>query len=349
MPPSLLGVYVVVALAVVPCAVEAAGEEATVWYRASAECPSGTEFIGKLGARADHARLAQAGDHIDFIVTLAAATNETVGRLERQTQGGTVAIRELRDENCSRVAEALALSLALALNTAPPAPEAPLDTGSPLQPEASRGVTAVRESAVVGPLQRSVSEPPMNAEQGPARTTSPSGKVALEQRWLLGLQGGALTGVAPGLLPRAALFVESGWPVAQHAAFFSLRLAAVGALGSAATSVGPVRRWMAAGRADACPWRWGHSAVQLDPCLLVELGATGAAGTRSTGRADASVWAALGAALRGSVQVAPALRVEAEMGAMLPLRTNDVYAGEVALYRAERLALSAAAGVSFGL
>lgn len=61
-------------------------------------------------------RLAKAGDHIDFVVTLVADEADVVGRLERQTQSGTVAIRELRDKECARVADAIALSLALALD-----------------------------------------------------------------------------------------------------------------------------------------------------------------------------------------------------------------------------------------
>src|SRR6188768_1830901 len=87
----------------------------SVWYRASEACPNGAQFLDKLAESSRRARLAQAGDHIDFVVTLLADGKETVGRLERQTNSGTVAIRELRDETCERVADALALSLGLAL------------------------------------------------------------------------------------------------------------------------------------------------------------------------------------------------------------------------------------------
>ncbi|HEY0469423.1 MAG TPA: hypothetical protein VGC79_34775, partial [Polyangiaceae bacterium] len=86
-----------------------------VWYRASEACPDGRQFLEKLAESSRQARLAQAGDHIDFVVTLVANGHETVGRLERQTDSGIVAIRELRDATCERVADALALSLGLAL------------------------------------------------------------------------------------------------------------------------------------------------------------------------------------------------------------------------------------------
>src|SRR4051812_9995401 len=93
----------------------ARAEPPAVWYRASEACPSGAQFLEKLAENARHARLAQAGDHIDFVVTLVANRDETVGRLERQTNSGVVAIRELRDATCGQVADALALSLGLAL------------------------------------------------------------------------------------------------------------------------------------------------------------------------------------------------------------------------------------------
>lgn len=90
-------------------------EPPAVWFRASETCPSGAQFLEKLAAHSRKARLAQAGDHIDFVVTLVADGRETVGRLERQTDAGIVAIRELRDATCEEVADALALSLGLAL------------------------------------------------------------------------------------------------------------------------------------------------------------------------------------------------------------------------------------------
>src|SRR6185436_792272 len=88
---------------------------AVVWYRASENCPSGQAFLDKVPKRGAGARLAAAGDHIDFLVTLLPYGGETVGRLERQTRSATVAIRELHDAHCDQVADALALSLALAL------------------------------------------------------------------------------------------------------------------------------------------------------------------------------------------------------------------------------------------
>lgn len=96
---------------------------AVVWYRSAERCPTGDEFVSLLGELGGLVRLARPGDHIDFVVTLTSTDEVSHGQLERQTQAGTVAMRELEDSSCDRVAEAIALSLGLAL--APPRQAAP--------------------------------------------------------------------------------------------------------------------------------------------------------------------------------------------------------------------------------
>lgn len=105
-------------LVAVPC--QAQTPQAVVWYRSAEGCPDAPQFLARLGDRASLARVAQAGDYVDFVVTLTATEQGSSGRLERQTQSGTVAIQEIRDRECARVADALALSLALALDPAAP-------------------------------------------------------------------------------------------------------------------------------------------------------------------------------------------------------------------------------------
>ncbi len=126
----------------------AGAEEArtpAVWYRAAAECPLGPDFLAKIDGT-PRAHLALAGEHIDFIVTLLTSGNETVGRLERQTNGGTVAIRELRDATRARVPDGLALRLGLALDPAQPSAAS---AAEPAPPEPSRAETAAPANAPV--------------------------------------------------------------------------------------------------------------------------------------------------------------------------------------------------------
>jgi hypothetical protein len=72
-------------------------------------------MLSRLGADAARVRLSHAGDRIDFVLTLEQVDVKSIGRLERQTGHGTIAVSELEDMNCEAVADALALSLALAL------------------------------------------------------------------------------------------------------------------------------------------------------------------------------------------------------------------------------------------
>lgn len=86
-----------------------------VWYRGSEGCPDGAAFIGLLRRLGRATSLARVGDRVDFVVTVAHAGHESSGRLERQSNEGTVAIREVVAASCEEVAEVLALSLDLAL------------------------------------------------------------------------------------------------------------------------------------------------------------------------------------------------------------------------------------------
>ena len=99
-------------------------EPAVLWYRSTQGCPDGADFLQRIGDRAPLVRLAEAGDRVDFMVTVAVTPEGASGRLERETDRGTVAIREFEAASCDRVAEVLALNLALALDPdrSPPEP-----------------------------------------------------------------------------------------------------------------------------------------------------------------------------------------------------------------------------------
>jgi hypothetical protein len=121
-----------------------------IWYRSSEGCPDGAEFMRRLERFGRAAALANVGDPVDFVVTLAFAPAVSSGRLERQSARGTVAIRELSAASCAEVAEGLALSLELAGE--PPTdrgPEPDLLVSSP----SSAARTAVALGAQLGAEQ----------------------------------------------------------------------------------------------------------------------------------------------------------------------------------------------------
>jgi hypothetical protein len=298
----------------------ASPQPAVVWFRSSDGCPDGAAFLARLAAVAPRARLAEAGDHVDFVVTLGTTERGSYGRLERQTRSGTVAMRELDDASCSDVADALALSLSLALDREP---RAALDAAPPPpQPPEPAAKPAVA----------SKSAPPLGAPE-PVDAPRPS-----RLPWGLGVQGGLITGVAPRALIRLAGFAEVT-PLPR--ASLVLRAAATGALGSSETAIGGVDHWIVAGRLEACPVRIGGRPLGLWPCGAVDLGATGASGTRSA----TALWSALAAHWRLRWWVSRSFAAETELGALFPLTRCNFASRSAILYRTAPVGLSAALGV----
>ena len=161
-----------------------------VWYRSSEGCPDGIAFIERLARLGRSASLASVGDRVDFVVTLAHTPEQSRGRLERQSDERTVAIRDVESVSCDEVADALALSLELSL-----------------QP-ASEAATA---------------EPAAATSAAPASNASNEGSD--DWKLWLGAQGRFETGLAGAALPGVALFAE----LAPAASGPSVRLSLRGA------------------------------------------------------------------------------------------------------------------------
>ena len=327
-----------------------------IWYRASQPCPTDAEFIAKLAGNAVRPRLAHGGDHIDFLVTLVDSGSETVGRLERQTRAGTVAIRELRDPSCERVAEGLALSLGLALE---PSQDAALDTARPAvgdSSEPARESVAPAQSAA-RPIEPAPSKPadskasPSKPADGKAAPSKPAASDAepMGRRLALGAAAGVLYGLSPRPMARGQLFLDLDPVLPAVSSAFSARVAAVGAWGSASTRIGSVRQWVLGGSLAGCAWRVGGERFAVRPCLDFELGATGASSRAGERFADSTLWATPGLGLRAVAALPHRLGLEASAGVQIPLRRDEVFAASGSLFRAEIALFYASLAFSFGL
>jgi len=219
-----------------------------VWYRASESCPNGAQFLDKLAENSRNARLAQAGDHIDFVVTLVADGKGTVGRLERQTNSGVVAIRELNDATCEQVADALALSLGLAL--APGQTSAAPVVAQPAEP--AQGTADAAASEAPGPpppTTSAASESPATsaaattaASSNSKPTTSSEASAKPMLQWSVGIELGAMIGITTHPLPRGQAFLDWRPRLSHFLPDLSLRGGVVGSFGSSETAIGPVQR-----------------------------------------------------------------------------------------------------------
>ena len=291
-----------------------------VWYRTSEGCPDGASFVTRLNDLGQSARLAGVGDRVDFVVTLGHERGTGSGRLERQTRSGTVAIREYRDADCAQVAEALALTLDLALE--PSRVDA--------EPPAVRATSASASSAMDKAEQSSTLE----AE-------------ASRTNVALGVQATLATGVAPELLPGGALFLElqsSGWlPRAS-------RLTLLGGHVESTTRSRTIDVTLIGGRAEACPLRWNALAdLVLEPCAGVEAGLIRGAGADAAGTVDTGFWGSFLAQGRVALRLGGPWWLEAQVGGRVPwvryeMGTRD---GSADWFRTRAVGLDAGVGASW--
>lgn len=318
------------------------GQEArapTLWYRASESCPTAADFVGKLADGGHPLRLAQAGDHIDFVVTLQAAGEQALGRLERQTDGGTIAIRELHDATCERVADALALSLGLAVDPRAfaAAPEPAAAPSLPAEPAREPVIEVAQSHADASPVASPIPTSPANAaREQPLRSA----------HWSVGLSLGALYGIATHPVARGDAFVTFEPPPSAVLPDLSLRLGLVGAYGTFSTPIGAVQRTLLAVRAEACPVRLGGERLALRPCLASELGVTRVAQDEAAA-SDSSLWFAPGLGLRGEFGLSRRLRLEASASGLVPIPRHEIFAADAPVYRDAIIVVSGALGVSF--
>jgi hypothetical protein len=334
--------WLAVLIVLLTCAVRAAAEErgeapgpepaasaAAVWYRSGEGCPDGAAFIELLRQRSVPAQLAQVGDRIDFVVTLGGGPDGGRGRLERQAEQGTVALREVQGKTCEGVADALALSLALAWdpNTQPPVTE-----GTPSSPEPS----AVDLPAA--PTRVATIPPP--APGAPAARTpisEPSRNVRI------GLDG-------------------SVWSLSEGTSFFGgsvfgeLRGSRVGAgfrpliRLSAELALSPelgndVQGSIGAARVEGCPVSIGSRMLQLRPCTGFDLGMLRAAGGGRAGASSSGFWAAWSTHARLSWETGATWGLDVQAGVIVPLTHYELTVGEPAQSVAELRRWGIAAGI----
>jgi hypothetical protein len=327
-----------------------------IWYRASEACPNGPQFLDKLAENSRRgARLAQAGDHIDFVVTLVADPQETVGRLERQTDSGIVAIRELRDATCGQVADALALSLGLAMtpgssNGAPPtaSPAETVGNGAGATGNSKPTETvAARTPNSVAPSNLTTAAVSIPATD---ETPSPTAQPEHAPEWSVGAALGAMIGITTHPLPRAELFVDVKPSFSHFLPNLSERGGIVGATGSSETAIGPVQRWVLAGRFEGCPIAWVEGRFDLRPCAAFEIGVDNASGTSESSLDDHAIWAAPAGQLRAALALLPkVLALEVSGGALIPLIRKEIFAGSQSLYRDAPVVFHGSVGASVRL
>ncbi len=323
----------------------------SIWYRSSEGCPGGAAFVERLHGAAEGAKLATAGDRIDFVVTLGMKDGHAFGQLERQTAEGRVAVRELEASRCEEVADAVALTLTLALEPHAAQAGASLQTTTPATAAtATEAAKPASTSAVADTATQTSNLPASNVV---ARTPAPAaatvhGGAESPRRWLAGADATLYEGSLPDPLFGGRIFVELGGEAPWHGA--SARLGAFFAKRVRKTDP-DVSLVLAGGRLDACPVALFGPVVELRPCFALELGSEQARGTSSTGVSDAAFWASGSASARVAWHASRSVGFEAELGASVPFTRYELVEKEsgTVIHRTENIGFSAALGVFVGL
>jgi hypothetical protein len=297
-----------------------------IWYRTSDGCPDGESFVTRLNVLGQSARLAGVGDRVDFVVTLGHERDTSSGRLERQTRSGTVAIREYRDADCAQVAEALALTLDLALEPNDPPPD--------VRRASADGASAL-DRAVRSDEPRPNGAPPRDSSEAPLANVA------------LGAQATLATGVAPEPLPGAALFLELG---SSDWLPRSSRLTLLGGYSESTAGARQLDVTLLGVRAEACPLRWSVStALLLEPCAGAEAGLIRGEGADPAGTADTGFWSSVLAQGRVAIGVGGPLWLEAQVGGRVPLVRYEMGTrdGSADWFRTGAVGLEAGVGASW--
>jgi len=325
-------------------AAESAAGVTSIWYRSSDACPDGNSFLERLGQLGRTARLAGAGDPIDFVVTLGASGKGSFGRLERQTERGTVAIRSVEAQSCEEVADALALSLDLGLD---PAGAAAQPAPAPTEPAEAAGPSA---SPLVAPVSADDPERPVGAEQRSGEASAPvpreaASMAAPESAALrVGAQGLVVTGVAGAPLWGGAMFGELALGVVTP------RLSVLGAVKASEIDDYTLRVRLFAARIEGCAWEFGPRELYVQPCVGVDLGIVEARYEGPTGGEDSGAWVSPTLLGRGVWSVAEPVSVVAQIGLYIPMFRYEVGApNEAPLASTDPVGVSAALGLAVAL
>jgi hypothetical protein len=268
------------------------GRRFALSYQGAASCPSESELLAEVQRRAPHAVPVAVGlSEVNAGLRVTAMAERYRGTIDIDSNEGPTH-REVEAAECAEVMRALALILAMALD-----------------PEASAVETQ---------------ESPKLASPPTAAPHSASPAQSREAWWAAGASIGLAGGVAPSPSLAEGAFLElgrgrtPGW--SAH-----VRLAGLHAHGSEAARSGSAGFDLLALRVASCPYRLGARVV-LSGCLSFDWGRLRGSGSRVlSAHATSARWLGPGGFLNAAMHVLPWLRLQLELGALLPLARDSFY------------------------
>jgi hypothetical protein len=267
-------------------------------YHGSVSCQQESELLRAIEQRAPTAaRVADGPSDVTARVSIEDRAGQQLANVELNSADG-VSRRELLAPNCAQLTQALALVLAIGIDA---------DAGPP------------DEAA-------SHSLPPPSLGASAPRGFTEGASVPPPKWWAAGLGLGLSGGVAPHPVFTQALSIEMG--LARSAGFAAhVKLSGVHAQGSVSAPAGVADFDLLALRLASCPYRIG-TRVSLSTCLTFDLGRLQGDGSHTLAeRTSTAYWYGPGAAVAATFSVLPWLRLQLELGALMPLARDRFYFG----------------------
>lgn len=267
-------------------------------YRGGAGCPTEHEVLAEVQRRAPNAeRVADGALVVRARLSVQSEGERLRGVIDLESPEGSTH-RELEAAECAEVVRALALIVALALDPDASAPE---------------------RAPAAAPAPKPLAAPPSQPE-------SPAAARNAKTWWGAGAGIGLTGGVAPKPSFSQALFFEFG---RERATGFSLnaRLGGIHAGGSASATAGVADFELLALRVASCPLRLALQ-LALSGCVSFDWGRLRGRGSHAVAaRSSAATWSGPGAFVDAGLQALPWFKVQAELGAMMPLERDRFYFG----------------------
>jgi hypothetical protein len=300
-------------------------EAIRIEYRSEPDCPSEPQFRAQVLARAPSARLASGTEEVrTFVVSIERRSDGFAGSLVIRESGKQSVAREVADAQCAEVATALSLATALAIDPLA-SPELQPETAPAKGPDRP---PSKRSEAPLVPPERTHS---WNAALGPRLESGISPRVALggsaELEWHTRASAEPVSSVGIEL----SWLEASTYPVSTASSSFRFLLT----------------RPLGCSFVVRLP-----AALQLSPCLGVELGAvTGTGSGLPAAETATRFWMA--AELLGRLRFQPgdSFFVDVDGALVLPItRYQFVFrAPDTSIYAVPALAVAASARVGLRL
>lgn len=286
-----------VVVAAASASADDAGEPIRLDYTAASDCPALQAFEASVRSRTARARFVEDGQSRTFQVSIHGGSHPA-GQLVVHREDAIDGARSVTGSSCAQVADALALVVALAIDSSALAGPAPPVPAAPSPPPPAAAPTAIESESP---------STPAHSEERPHT-----------------LFIGADADVTGGVAPSALVSVEPvlGWRSRSRGLLApSLRVSFLHTSSSAVeTSGGSATFNWTAGRVDGCVLSWPPSSAHLLACARLEGGVlagstSGVPGAHSEERG----WFAAGPVVRAEWELLGPLFVGADVAPMVRL------------------------------